>query len=225
MRRPGWRKPEGGRRVYLARTRRDGGWIEQLDVEDVRQITRIDWHALDADDAPGIGEAGPAMVHLVCTNGRHDPCCADHGRPVVRALDEAGRPEVWESTHVGGDRFAANVVSLPHGVYYGRVEPDEAAGLLDELRDGLLALHRYRGDKPAASCRPEDLEPGLLAVRTSPYSIVYHRNKKLGVTPLANLQLEPGRYKLTFKNPDRKSVTRNVVIKSGKTTKLDFDLK
>lgn len=145
VRRPGWRKPEGGRRVYLARTLRDGGWIEQLDVEDPRQLTRVDWRALDADTAPGVGAPGPAMVHLVCTNGRHDPCCADHGRPVVRALDESGRPEVWESTHVGGDRFAANVVSLPDGVYYGRVEPDEAVGLIDELRDGLLALHRYRG--------------------------------------------------------------------------------
>ena len=29
---------------------------------------------------------GPAGLELVCTNGRHDPCCADKGRPVVRAL-------------------------------------------------------------------------------------------------------------------------------------------
>lgn len=145
MRRPGWRKPEGGRRVYLVRTLRDGGWIEQLDIEEPAQLTRLDWQAFDAATAPGIGGPGPEMVHLVCTNGRHDPCCADHGRPVVRALDDAGAPEVWESTHVGGDRFAANIVSLPHGVYYGRVEPDEAMGLLADLRAGELALDRYRG--------------------------------------------------------------------------------
>ena len=145
MRRPGWRKPEHGRRVYIARTRRDGGWMEQLDVEDPAQLTALDWHALDSETAPGVGSAGPGMVHLVCTNGRHDPCCADHGRPVVRALDDAAVPEVWESTHVGGDRFAANLVTLPHGVYYGRVEPQEAPGVLDDLAAGLLSLDRYRG--------------------------------------------------------------------------------
>ncbi len=146
IRRPGWRKPEEGRRrVYLARTRRGGGWIEQIDVEDPAQITRLDWDALGADDAPGIGTPGPATVRLVCTNGRHDPCCADQGRPVVRALDDAGIPEVWESTHVGGDRFAANVVFLPHGVYYGRVETDDAVDLVHDLEGGLLALDHYRG--------------------------------------------------------------------------------
>lgn len=115
----------------------------------------------------------------------------------------------------------------------------ELDGYLPETRKVKLKPNQYRSlelalraapsetppdDSPPKNNRPVKAQPGLLAVRTSPYSIVYHRNKKLGVTPLANLQLDPGRYKLTFKNPDRKPVTRNVVIKSGKTTKLDFDL-
>ena len=145
IRQPGWRKPDGGRRVYLARTLREGGWIEQLEVDDPTQLARLDWHALDAEHPPGIGAPGPDMVHLVCTNGRHDPCCADQGRPVVRALDDAGRTDVWESTHVGGDRFAANLVTLPDGIYHGRVEPAEAVALVDGLREGRLRLDRYRG--------------------------------------------------------------------------------
>lgn len=145
MRRPGWRKPEDGRRVYLARTMREGGWIEQVDFEDPGALVRLDWGALDSSTPPGIGVPGPDAVHLVCTNGRHDPCCADQGRPVVRALDDAGVPEVWESTHLGGDRFAANIATLPIGVYHGRVEAEQAVGLLDDLSDGLVTLDRYRG--------------------------------------------------------------------------------
>lgn len=145
IRQPGWRKPDHGRRVYLARTRRDGGWIEELHVEDPAELTRLDWSSLESSTGPGLGAPGPASVNLVCTNGRHDPCCADRGRPVVRALDAAGVTDVWESTHVGGDRFAANVVSLPHGVYLGRVEPEEAVEVLDDLRRGLITLERYRG--------------------------------------------------------------------------------
>jgi hypothetical protein len=151
IRRPGWQRGNGSQRVYLAHTdRRRPGWIEQLDVEDPAELFHLDWDALDSPTPPGIGRPGPAAVHLVCTNGRHDPCCADLGRPVVRALADAGVPEVWESSHVGGDRFAANVVSLPSGVYYGRVEPAEAAGLLEDLGAGLLHLERYRG----RSCFP-----------------------------------------------------------------------
>ena len=88
-------------------------------------------------DPPGIGEPGPPALHLVCTNGRHDPCCADLGRPVVRALVAARAPDVWECSHIGGDRFAANLVCLPDGVYYGRVDPDGAPGLVADHRAGL----------------------------------------------------------------------------------------
>jgi len=83
---------------------------------------------------------------LVCTNGRHDQCCANRGRPVVRHLRATPWAErTWESSHVGGDRFAANVVVLPDSVYYGRMEPPEAEVLLDELAAGRLALEWFRG--------------------------------------------------------------------------------
>ena len=100
---------------------------------------------LDGEEPPPDASPAPGTIRLVCTNGRHDPCCADWGRPVVRALSDAGEPEVWESSHVGGDRFAANVVFLPQGVYYGRVPPEQASRLVRELVEGLLDLEHYRG--------------------------------------------------------------------------------
>ncbi|MFI6875444.1 sucrase ferredoxin [Streptomyces sp. NPDC050400] len=75
---------------------------------------------VDALAAPG--EAGHAPVVLVCTHGQHDTCCAVRGRPVARALSERWPELVWECTHVGGDRFAANVVVAPDGVYYGNLD-------------------------------------------------------------------------------------------------------
>src|SRR4051795_13422727 len=53
-----------------------------------------------------------APVYLVCTQGRHDQCCAIDGRPVAAALALTRPAETWECTHVGGDRFAANLVVL-----------------------------------------------------------------------------------------------------------------
>src|SRR5690606_32568030 len=110
----------------------------------------IDLGAVAFPEPPGIGRPGPPSLNLVCTNGRHDPCCADLGRPVSRALVAAGTPDVWECSHVGGDRFAANIVCLPEGIYHGRVEPGAAAGLISEHRAGRIVLDTYRG----RSCLP-----------------------------------------------------------------------
>ena len=86
---------------------------------------------------------------LVCTNGHRDRCCALHGISVYNALcrkvaDESA-PLVWQSTHAGGHRFAANLTCLPHGLLYGRV--DAAAGLkiLQTYRRGQVYLPNLRG--------------------------------------------------------------------------------
>jgi hypothetical protein len=51
----------------------------------------------------------------------------------------------WQSTHVGGDRFAGNLVVLPEGVFYGRVEPAEVWPVLEAALDGRVHLPHYRG--------------------------------------------------------------------------------
>jgi len=83
---------------------------------------------------------------LVCTNGRHDQCCANLGRPLVRALTQSPWADrVWECSHIGGDRFAANLVVLPDSLYFGRVDPESARGVLGALDEGRIDLSRFRG--------------------------------------------------------------------------------
>jgi hypothetical protein len=85
-------------------------------------------------------------LFVVCTHGKHDRCCARYGRPLYKALEEQAEDDwVWQASHVGGDRFAGNVVVLPEGLYFGRVEPGDAWSLLDEYLAGRLDLDRYRG--------------------------------------------------------------------------------
>lgn len=144
-RRPGWKAIDGPRHVFLAHTSPTHRWLERLHVGDIGELADLDLGVLDGQDAPRIGTAHDRELFLVCTNGRHDPCCADLGRPVVRALAEAGVDDVWETTHVGGDRFAANVVCLPTGVYLGRVTAGDAARVLEEVARGSIPLENYRG--------------------------------------------------------------------------------
>ncbi len=52
---------------------------------------------------------------------------------------------MWESTHVGGDRFAATMVCLPSGIYYGRVTAEAAEHIVAEHDHGRVVLEHYRG--------------------------------------------------------------------------------
>src|SRR4029077_16896876 len=73
------------------------------------------------------GEPTQQLAYLVCTHSKHDTCCALRGRNVAMALHEVRPGLVWECSHVGGERFAANVLVLPTGLLYGRVLPFAAA--------------------------------------------------------------------------------------------------
>ena len=106
--------------------------------------------ALDGPDpAPGPTAVGPASpLLLVCTHGVHDTCCALRGRPVAAALAEHWPEAVWECSHVGGDRFAANVVVLPDGFYYGQLDPESAVATVRSHLTGAVAARWLRGVSP-----------------------------------------------------------------------------
>ncbi|MFJ2738306.1 sucrase ferredoxin [Streptomyces sp. NPDC087440] len=98
---------------------------------------------VDALAAPGA--LGLPPVLLVCAHGVHDTCCAVRGRPVGRALAERWPELVWECTHVGGDRFAANVLVAPDGVYYGNLDADTARTTVQAHLDDRIHAAHLRG--------------------------------------------------------------------------------
>jgi len=83
--------------------------------------------------------------YLVCTNGARDPCCAIRGPAVALALERARPGQVYECSHLGGHRFAANVLVLPDGLCFGRLDARSAPALADELDAGRLPLEHLRG--------------------------------------------------------------------------------
>ncbi|HYO80523.1 MAG TPA: sucrase ferredoxin [Bryobacteraceae bacterium] len=108
-------------------------------------------------------------LFAVCTHGRHDPCCAKFGLPVFCALRDVVADRAWQCSHIGGDRFAGNVVVFPYGIYYGRVTPETAPDVVSATERGEICLPLYRG----RSCfsRPEQVadyyarrESGELAI-------------------------------------------------------------
>jgi len=112
--------------------------------------------------------------YLVCTNGARDPCCAIRGPAVAQALDRVQAGQVYECSHLGGHRFAANLLVLPDGLCFGRLDARAAIGLANELEAGRLPLEHFRG---RTAYEPEQQAAEILLRR------------ELGLTGLGELAL------------------------------------
>lgn len=132
----------------------------------------------DAATLPGTPVAEPLL--LVCTHGRRDRCCALDGRALVSAV-LAGCPEiaphVWESSHLGGHRFAPTALVLPSGYLYGRLDPATAIEVHKAAAHGEMEPLLCRG---RSTWRPEG-QVAELAVR-----------RATGLREAAALRVEPG---------------------------------
>ncbi|MCU1351947.1 MAG: putative sucraseferredoxin [Acidimicrobiales bacterium] len=120
---------------------RQGTWEHDADLLDIAIETIVDPTAA----APGHADGeGPARMFLVCAHGRHDPCCATYGRALIRSVRDPLGEELWECSHLGGDRFAGNLLLLPHGYYFGRLRGDSEP-VIRQVLDGVLPIDHYRG--------------------------------------------------------------------------------
>jgi hypothetical protein len=84
-------------------------------------------------------------VFVNCTNGLRDQCCALHGVASYWELQNRFPGKVWESTHHGGHRFAANFMHLPFGLSYGRIRKETAPSIMQTALEGHIALDHFRG--------------------------------------------------------------------------------
>jgi len=97
---------------------------------------------------PQGGDPVEAPMYLICTNGNRDKCCARFGFPLYRSLYQSiPQPEkyVWECSHVGGHRFAGNVITLPNGCFYGFVDQKDLLGLVAHTEENCIYLPNLRG--------------------------------------------------------------------------------
>lgn len=126
-----------------------GGWLPDAGV-----LRSVDWAAMSGTEADAVVALQAALPELrredeplllVCTNGRRDLCCAAKGRQLVADLRDDVVGRVWETTHLGGHRFAPTAVLLPHGVVYGRMDDKLALSVVESAREGRFLDEGYRG--------------------------------------------------------------------------------
>ena len=148
------RRSRDGLLAYVARSTRTERGLRCLELERHDDLIGLDLAAA--------GEPVEHPLFLVCTHGKHDRCCAKFGRPLYDAIGEqVDDGWAWQSSHIGGDRFAGNLVVLADGVYYGRVEPAEAWPVVEAALGRRVHLPLYRG----RSCYGFAAQAAEIAVR------------------------------------------------------------
>jgi hypothetical protein len=126
--------------VYLARSTPGESTLLGATLTRLEQLCAVDLTAWVGGAVPTGFAVLSDPLYLVCVHGRRDRCCALRGMPVYSALaalesrvaggpDGLLRPAVFQTTHLGGHRFAATLVVLPEGICYGRLEASEAEAL------------------------------------------------------------------------------------------------
>ena len=134
--------PSVGCRVYVARTAPFAA-VTSLQLESLEDVANLDFVALS--ERPAESDAPMHELVLICTHGQRDSCCGRRGYPLYDALCRRAELDVWQCSHVGGDRFAANAVVLPWGLFYGPVETAQSDAFADSILRGEILVDAFRG--------------------------------------------------------------------------------
>lgn len=140
IRRHGGGRTPDGLTAYRADLER--GTLERTVVPSLDALARARW---EPDAEP---------LWLVCAHGRRDVCCAELGRPIASRLADRWPQGTWETSHLGGHRFAATLLALPSGVVLGRVGEADAVPAAEALLAGRmpdLAVVRGQAGRPPAA--------------------------------------------------------------------------
>jgi hypothetical protein len=136
---------ERGLSFFVAQTSETAPLLYHFRLEDYRDLLTLDIPSLLAGDRAYDGHLRSEPLYLVCTNGRRDRCCARLGVALYRALAERAGPAAWQSTHLGGHRFAPTLVTFPDGAYYGRLARADLESFIAAQDQGQLYSSHLRG--------------------------------------------------------------------------------
>ena len=181
IRRPGRRQVGDVRSVFLGSTADPEPFLRRAEVSaSAPELAERDLKELAAGIVPSFGEVWDDPVFLVCTHGKRSACCARFGAPLAQTLAARHPGQVWETTHVGGHRFAANLVILPHGLYYGPVGVGPAAAAIDAYQRGSVLPDRYRGRAGQPRAVQEAEHARLLEAGALPLALCAEREAGAG---------------------------------------------
>jgi eukaryotic-like serine/threonine-protein kinase len=152
----------------------------------------------------------------------------------IDGIDVTGTTPLTQTLFAGGHTVVASYPGFQDRAEKIRLAPGQDANLTFTLRrlsdEQVVALKKNdkkikktkvrtkrHGDDPKTSY-------GYISITTFPWSTVWLEERKVGVTPFANVKVPAGTYKLRFMNAKGHNIYKSVTVKPGQLTKLSFRL-
>ncbi len=172
-------------KFYLAASDETNPRLYEFELENYEELLSLDIKKILKSKKHMSDE----KIFIICTNGEHDTCCGKFGMPVYLDIAESKYgSRTWETTHIGGHRFASTFVCLPHGLVYGRLRDGKVAeDLMKQYEDGKVHLPCYRG----RSCHSNETQ-----------AAEYYLRKETGITEISEFLLK------NSKKNDKKSLIK-----------------
>ncbi len=188
---------------FIVRCRESSPFIVKFKLDHHEQLLDINIASVATGGSPAGGTVSESPLFLVCTHGKRDKCCAKFGYPLYKSLREYADGMVWQSSHVGGDRFAANLVCFPHGLFYAHVTEMSGQMIVSEYQRQRLVLAEYRG----RACYSYPVQAAEYFIRSE--------SKETAIDGLRHLdheRLEENAWRVRFLAPDGERVHEAKII-------------
>jgi hypothetical protein len=148
--------------LFIVRSTETDASIARVKLAGYEQLLNVNLAAILGGDKATGGERWERPLFLVCTHGRRDKCCAKFGYALYKSLRADSGDDVWQSSHVGGDRFAANLICFPHGFFYAHVTTDAGRQIISQYSQQTVSLNNYRG----RCCYPSPIQAAEFFLRS-----------------------------------------------------------
>ena len=127
--------------VYAVNNQQEFPFINHLKIHNYLELLELDYQNFFGEMKIGVKQEA---LYLVCTNGKKDKCCSKFGLPIFNTLSFLNQ-NVWQCTHVGGDRFAPNILHLPYSHLYGHLNLNELDEFYATTSTNNIFISKYRG--------------------------------------------------------------------------------
>jgi hypothetical protein len=147
--------------LFTVRSTENNPSIARVKLTGYEQLLNVNLAGILAGEQAAGADPWDRPLFLVCTHGRRDKCCAKFGYALYKSLRMDAGDDVWQSSHVGGDRFAANLICFPHGFFYAHVTADAGCQIINQYSQQTVSLNNYRG----RCCYPSPIQAAEFFLR------------------------------------------------------------
>lgn len=148
--------------LFTVRSTETDASIAKVKLNGYEQLLSVNLAGILAGEQAAGGDLWERPLFLVCTHGKRDKCCAKFGYALYKSLRVDAGDDVWQSSHVGGDRFAANLICFPHGFFYAHVTADAGRQIVSQYSQQTVSLNNYRG----RCCYPSPIQAAEFFLRS-----------------------------------------------------------